>query len=891
MARIPTISASSITGLPGTAGGVKLTRTGVGAVPISTPITQRLNPSQYGQEGAAMAQLGAEIFNSGVLPAIELSRKNARAEQSMKQSKRLYDEMSAIKNELALNVLPQSALSGLQGEHKEAAAWTKHWNGINSRIDQLLPSITANVSDKRHAVALSNAFMPQIMALKLKSQNRQVKVSEDRTTHAYIESQRMHVAEIMSWMPTAPTKVNGEETYVFQGKKIEGALQRMELTATVFANSGVNPLDRQKILDKARKNLVDEVAGTLQTNPKMGEEFLKAYGTKLGMTAGEIGDTITKMQQYGARQSRWENAKADQEETKKEQAAQADLNVMVDYNGATVTQVTKLKMQAHAGELNWPDFYKTWANKFHEADYQTHLDDIEALINPTDLAAGETNPEVYSDYADEITLAIGNRQFTNDDINALENRIFADKKRIKMSDQQKLVGLMSVMKELSTKNPRFQDGLKFLTKQAPVPVDKYDTGPAAQRSRAIWNTWMTDINALKEKNDPAAWRKFDFFGRAKEIVNEQSDLWSQPSSVGAQILFKEQMRKFGEIFGDENSQKWSVSPSKDSQFIFPDVTLMQKELQERHGTMNPDQIKRANDIINTVKGFSGLAPKVTDINNAKLQEANSRLQAKKLELEEKLESQKTFRERTPDQVEEIIKENFPGWYKEKFGGGQPKTETKPETPKTETQPVPEPKKTSVTTDNRQAEMFQPTVTLEEISEIGKRLNLDPGDLEELIQRGQQVAAQVDEEVTRLDTLAAEQEQLAVQSSEAQVFARRAEEKQAEEERQAEAAAQVEELETVGAINSFLLKQEKDQIKKEKENEFWTKFMKEEKEAAKKSATGLEDKKKYPDKRLLERLRDLHFRSLGNELSAIEKKEMETIKKEVKARKLKPLALG
>ena len=73
-------------------------------------------------------------------------------------------------------------------------------------------------------------------------------------------------------------------------------------------------------------------------------------------------------------------------------------------------------------------------------------------------------------------------------------------------------------------------------------------------------------------------------------------------------------------------------------------------------------------------------------------------------------------------------------------------------------------------------MFQPTVTLEEIAEIGKRLNLDPGDLEELIQRGQQAAAQVDEEVTRLDTLAAEQEQLAAQSSEAL------------EERQAEAAA-------------------------------------------------------------------------------------------------------
>ena len=187
----------------------------------------------------------------------------------------------------------------------------------------------------------------------------------------------------------------------------------------------------------------------------------------------------------------------------------------------------------------------------------------------------------------------------------------------------------------------------------------------------------------------------------------------------------------------------------------------------------------------------------------------------------------------------------------------------------------------MTTDNRQTEMFQSdnyysevlrkiVEDQAEISEIAEQFNVDPDKMVELIEP-------MFKEMGGLDIIN-------------QALAQAAEQR-AEEERQAEAAAQVEELETVGAINSFLLKQEEDQIKKEKENEFWAKFMKEEKEAAKKSATGLEDKKKYPDKRLLERLRDLHFRSIDNELSAIEKKEMETIKKEVKARKLKPLALG
>jgi len=82
----------------------------------------------------------------------------------------------------------------------------------------------------------------------------------------------------------------------------------------------------------------------------------------------------------------------------------------------------------------------------------------------------------------------------------------------------------------------------------------------------------------------------------------------------------------------------------------------------------------------------------------------------------------------------------------------------------------------------------------------------------------------------------------------------------------------------GVINSYI-----EQVKKREE----------------KSSTGLGDTKKYPDKKLLERLQDL-----GNQekLSSIQKKEMATIKQEIKNRnrtpstyrrgyKLKPLPLG
>ena len=80
------------------------------------------------------------------------------------------------------------------------------------------------------------------------------------------------------------------------------------------------------------------------------------------------------------------------------------------------------------------------------------------------------------------------------------------------------------------------------------------------------------------------------------------------------------------------------------------------------------------------------------------------------------------------------------------------------------------------------------------------------------------------------------------------------------------------------------------------------YIEQEKKREEASSTGLEDIKQYPDKRLLERLRDLEFRSLDKKLGSIEKKEMATIKQEIKNRnrtpptyrrgyKLQPLPLG
>ena len=122
-------------------------------------------------------------------------------------------------------------------------------------------------------------------------------------------------------------------------------------------------------------------------------------------------------------------------------------------------------------------------------------------------------------------------------------------------------------------------------------------------------------------------------------------------------------------------------------------------------------------------------------------------------------------------------------------------------------------------------------------------------------KGQQATAQVEKEVARLGEATGKQERLAVASSEAKVLAKRAKEKQSSDARKVATE------------------------KQRKQN------------LAEQAKTGLEDKKKYPDKKLLERLRDLESRNIDKKLSSLQTKEMETIKKEIKVRKLTPLPLG
>ena len=138
------------------------------------------------------------------------------------------------------------------------------------------------------------------------------------------------------------------------------------------------------------------------------------------------------------------------------------------------------------------------------------------------------------------------------------------------------------------------------------------------------------------------------------------------------------------------------------------------------------------------------------------------------------------------------------------------------------------------------------------------------------------------EEARIAKEKAAQEREKQQESEAKVLARRAAEKKAAEDKKV-------------ADEKRVVKLKRLQQKAQDEKDFAA--LAEIEKALAKQTTGLGNQTKYPNKRLLKRLQDLQNRNLdaikgyGRKLGPIEIKEMETIEKEIKNRKLTPLPLG
>jgi hypothetical protein len=499
-------------------------------------------------------------------------------------------------------------------------------------------------------------------------------------------------------------------------------------------------------------------------------------------------------------------------------------------------------------------------NQITKADYNQAVTD---LHNPPESAV-ETDGDVYQGILDDIN-AEGGPAITAAGIFKLRSFL----------EDTHLNKLLSALDEVEngTVDPRVTEGWKILAKSIGTPASLTRAGTLGLRKQVlVFNREFIDRYQAGE--NPI------------EVANDISNRWQESNDVTSAISQNRTARSLNRI-----PAKYRMSSKTDTLDVIPDTFGMKQKINDDSTLSSKEYITLMDEVKNIQETWSielqekHGGTKKADTIAAEIKRLADEAALKKQQAED-LAAQKAEEERLA-QLEEERK--------------QAEIQYKKEMEAREV--VQQQEREQLASKKQKAEVDkQMRQSLSQVSEIAKSLNIDPDRLVELIEplfqemgglevinqvlgqaaeerdtkqatkqaevqkqdkkrvakltgQGQQATAQVEKEVARLGEATGKQERLAVASSEAKVLAKRAKEKQAGKERQAQ---------------------------KEKQRE---------KNLAEQAKTGLEDKKKYPDKKLLKRLSDLQFRNIDEKLSSIETKEMETIEKEIKNRKLTPLPLG
>jgi hypothetical protein len=486
-----------------------------------------------------------------------------------------------------------------------------------------------------------------------------------------------------------------------------------------------------------------------------------------------------------------------------------------------------------------------------KADYLQAKKD---LFNPTEPAV-ETDGDVYQGILDDIN-AEGGPAIT-------AAGIFQKREFLEDTHLNKLLSVLDAV-ENGTVDPGVTEGWKIIAKTVGTPQALTSGGRVAMgREVKVLNREFIDRYQAGE--NPI------------DVANEISDRWLEADDVTSRTSQNRTARRLLDI-----PAKYRMSKDVNGLNI-PDTFGMRKKINDdnENKILTEKQYVALNDEIRNIEETWSIEKQEKHGGTKKSDTlaAIAKAQAEEAALKQKqaddLAAQKAEEERLA-QLEEERKQ----------------AEIQHQEKMKERKVVEQQEREQLASKKQQAEADkQMRQSLSQVGEIAKSFNIDPDkliqSLEPLFQEmggleaiNQILGQAAEERAEEKAGLQAQHERVvgrieakregearraadkAQQKSEAKVLAKRAKEKQAEKERQAQ---------------------------KEKQRE--KNLAEQAKQAKEKSRTGLEDKKKYPDKKLLERLRDLEYRNINKKLSSIQKIEKETIEKEIKNRKLTPLPLG
>jgi hypothetical protein len=534
MAKIPTINAQNITPPPGTAGGVLLSNPGTSNVEVKTPLTQQMNPANFGMEGRAIAQGAQDILNNALLPRMRIDAANKRFTEYSDTVYEINGEVDAFALDIKNGNIEVDQFNRPRNINKEIQTSVANWMG---RIEQ-------GISDPRYRGAYKTQFAQKVATMQLSAANRLTKLSNAKVEGSYQDN-------VNSFVPRfkPPTKQSTALGDVITYQNWDIPLAELDTLNNTLENSGLDDLEKLKLRDAGRLQIFNEIAEQLKLeDPKLGMEWVKSNQVERlleGTSTGEKakGDALKAFQDTVKAQIEYENKIATVEEKRSEEASVK----LVDENYISLfSQISQGKDQ----RMNLVWLESTWKKHFRNAqredDYKT-LYDYAAKYS---FEIGETDQkELY-----QVRQQILNAELTMGELFRNDRISDTDKETLsKFHDKRTLGG------DWLFNDPQFKLAREAFETSIKIPSHSQDTN-ARQMATVAMGLMMEQVSQSLTKGQK--WSK-------------QNDDWGS--------YFKNLMTNYGSIHKDYSAEHTQL-------YLGNLNARLPKEMQDFHFPGNNDKV-------------------------------------------------------------------------------------------------------------------------------------------------------------------------------------------------------------------------------------------------------------------------------------------------------------
>jgi tetratricopeptide (TPR) repeat protein len=510
MARIPTINAQNITPPPGTAGGVLLNNPGTSNVQIKTPLTQQMNPAQFGQEGAAIVRGANNIFQNALMPRI---RRDARNRRFTEYSDTIYEingEVDAFALDVKNGNIEFDQYNRPRDINKEININTTDWLG---RIEK-------GISDPRYRGAAKTQFAQKIATMQLSAANRLTKLSNAKVEGSFQNNVNSFVTRFKP--PTKQSTALGDVT-TYQNWDI--ALAELQTLFNTLENSGLDEVKKLELRDKGRLQIFNQIAEQLKLeDPKLGMEWVRSDQVEMlleGTSTGEKakGDALKAFQDTVRAQIEYENKIATLEEKR---SAEVSIKYVDDNYISLFTQIS----QGTDQRMNLVWLESTWKKHFKNANREDDYKTLYEYAAKYSYEAGETDPtELYK----------AQQQIFNGDLGMGE--LFRDYKRISDSDKTKL----SAFHDKRTRegdwlfnDPQFKLAREAFEKAISIPANSGDTN-ARRMGTVAMGLMMEKVSESLTQGQKWSKKNDDWGSYFKNLMNNYGSLHDDYSAEHTQL--------------------------------------------------------------------------------------------------------------------------------------------------------------------------------------------------------------------------------------------------------------------------------------------------------------------------------------------------------------------